>query len=834
MSTSYVMATQIQPWDALRAVTLHERDVQMFARIGVPIDLLEEAHIERVSDFDARDRFGISGPASRNMAGIMFPHYSYLTGQRVTARVRRDNPEIEDGKPKDKYISAYGDGKHLYFPPDARVKLQEPGSPIILVEAEKSVLAVTAWARRTSTDVIPVGMGGCWGWRGRIGKDVGVNGERVDVTGPLPDLAVCDGRVVYLLLDSNVDSNSKVQAARNALARELTGRGCTVRLCHLPEEPGINGPDDYIGARGDDALAKILDSARPMVASCDWGGGRFEVTDKGVSYIGPDDKDGNPRSPVWICSPLHIVAITRDHKSSEWGRLLEWRDRDGVRHQWAMPNALLQGDGVDVRRELAREGIAISPLKAARELLAIYLQVWPVDARARCVDRLGWHGGVYVLPGEVFGNNGERVVFQNAGYVEPAFSVAGTVEEWRDNVATLAQGNSRLQLAICIAFAGTLLELAGEDSGGFHLHGPSSTGKTSALKAGVSVWGKPEQPDSYCRSWRSTTNGLEGLAALHNDGLLVLDELNQADPREVGEAAYLLANGLGKARATRMGTARQPASWRLLFMSSGEESLSAFMARAGQKPTAGQEIRLAEIVADAGAGLGVFEDLHGCADGAALVFAVKEAVSRYHGAVGAEWLKLVVRDRSELGTILHDGIRKFIAEFVPKGATGQVERVARRFALVAVAGEIATHYGLTGWSSGESRTAVGKCFVSWLSSTGGTITREEQALLAQVSGFFEKNGASRFQDILSKDEHIVNRAGFFRTVGDNRREYLVLPQAFKTEVCVGFDLKYAIEILRDRGWLLPGKDKSAQKTRLPGLGDMRTYVISAKMWESDE
>lgn len=123
---------------------LNERDLQMFARIGVPPDLLEEAHIERVSDRDARERFGIQGPVSKNMAGIVFPYYSHVTGQRVTARVRRDNPEMEDGRPRNKYISAFGDGRHLYFPPDARSKLQESTTPIVLVEAEKSVLALTA------------------------------------------------------------------------------------------------------------------------------------------------------------------------------------------------------------------------------------------------------------------------------------------------------------------------------------------------------------------------------------------------------------------------------------------------------------------------------------------------------------------------------------------------------------------------------------------------------------------------------------------------------------------------------------------------------------------
>lgn len=117
------------------------------------------------------------------------------------------------------------------------------------------------------------------------------------------------------------------------------------------------------------------------------------------------------------------------------------------------------------------------------------------------------------------------------------------------------------------------------------------------------MWG---DPSAYPRLWRATANGLEGLAALHNDGLLILDELSQIDPKEAGEAAYLLANGQGKARASRTGTARQSARWRLLFLSAGEESLTALMARVGRKVNAGQEIRLADLDADAGAGMGAF------------------------------------------------------------------------------------------------------------------------------------------------------------------------------------------------------------------------------------
>lgn len=245
--------------------TLNARDLQVFEHIGVLPDLLEEAHIERVSDGDARERFGIVGSASKNMAGIVFPYYSHVTGHRVTARIRRDNPEIEDGKPKNKYVSAYGDGRHLYFPPDAQGKLKESTMPIVLVEAEKSVLALTAWAQRTGTDLLPVGLGGCWGWRGRIGKAEGIDGSRVDVTGPLPDLAVCDGRKVYVCLDANVATNSKVQAARAATVRELRKRGCNVLICNLPLVDGVNGPDDLIAVRGDDAMQAVFDGATARI-----------------------------------------------------------------------------------------------------------------------------------------------------------------------------------------------------------------------------------------------------------------------------------------------------------------------------------------------------------------------------------------------------------------------------------------------------------------------------------------------------------------------------------------------------------------------------------------
>lgn len=565
--------------------------------------------------------------------------------------------------------------------------------------------------------------------------------------------------------------------------------------------------------------------------TCTYGGGTFDVSHRGVFFIGTD-KDGNEQPPRWICSPLAVVAKTRDAKSGEWGRLLEWRDDDRVRHQWAMPLELLQSDGTDMRRELARMGLSIAPGKAQRDLLASFVQVWPVESRARCVERLGWHGAVYVTPSESIGQDNEIVVFQNAHAIDPAFSIAGTLDDWRGSVALLAAGNSRLVFALSVAFAGALADVAGEDSGGFHLRGGSSSGKTTALKVAASVWG---DPSTYPRLWRATANGLEGLAALHNDGLLILDELSQVDPKEAGEAAYLLANGQGKARASRTGAARQSARWRLLFLSAGEESLTALMARAGRKTNAGQEIRLADIDADAGAGMGAFETLHDQPSPATLALTIKDAATRCHGAVGVEWLRFIVKDRPKLGDMIAEGIKQFVSEVTPADAAGQVLRVARRFALVAVAGELATHYGLTGWNDDESNAAARKCFAAWLEAFGGTGNREERNMLAQVRAFFEAHGASRFEDMTSThDQRIINRAGFYRIGTNGEREFLVMPEAFKREVCQGFDIRSATAALVAAGWVEPGKDgRDTQKPRIPGIGPTRCYVFTSRMWEGE-
>lgn len=579
--------------------------------------------------------------------------------------------------------------------------------------------------------------------------------------------------------------------------------------------------------------------------------GRYEVTEDGVYFLASTDDDEAPKR-IWLSAPIELLARTRDHRSGDWGKLLRWRDADGVEHIWAMPMKILQGDPSELRREFAQQGLQMATGSKARGLFIAFLDSCETDRRARCVGRPGWHDNVFVTPDEMIGDDDELVVYQGTTVAGSSFSSSGSVEQWRNAVARLAAGNTRLQFAISVALAAPLADIASEDGGGFHFIGKTSCGKTTVLRAAASVWGDPAK---YPREWRATANGLEGVAVQHNDGLLILDELNQIDPREAGEASYLLANGQGKSRAGRTGAARPVAQWRVLFLSAGEQSLSTIMSSVGKKVTAGQEVRLVEIDADAGADMGIFETLHELDEPGEMALRIKEVALQYHGAVGRAWLELIVANRKDLEASLPDRIRKCVDGMLPNGATGQAARVARRMALVAVAGELASEYGLTPWTVGAATDAASTCFRNWYQTFGGSQSREDKALLDQVRAFFEAHGESRFVALdksvfenldsmsvstaddgtprLVRDDHVRvhNRAGYRVTNGDGLEEYWVLPLAFRNELCKGFSQRYAAKVLVEKGWLTRGSDgKNSLQRRLPGLGPTRVYVINPAVW----
>ena len=71
------------------------------------------------------------------------------------------------------------------------------------------------------------------------------------------------------------------------------------------------------------------------------------------------------------------------------------------------------------------------------------------------------------------------------------------------------------------------------------------------------------------------------------------------------------------------------------------------MGERGATPMAGQEVRLANLPADAGVGLGVFQQLHRFASGDALSAHLRQAARTYYGTAARAFIEKLTQSRQE-------------------------------------------------------------------------------------------------------------------------------------------------------------------------------------------
>jgi putative DNA primase/helicase len=549
-----------------------------------------------------------------------------------------------------------------------------------------------------------------------------------------------------------------------------------------------------------------------------------------------EETSKSPSVPIdtWISGPVHLEALTRNSEGQDFGVLLRFLDREGNSRLWAMPYELLCGTGEEARRELLSMGLAIEPRQRAE--FGRYLQHRTPKKRMLCTSRTGWTGsGAFVLPDGVVGPDAGGVVFQDGGRIGKGHGVAGTVESWRNSVSRLAIGNPLMTFGISMAFAAPTMELTHAEGGGVNFVGGSSSGKTTILEGARSTFGGPD----FKRSWRATSNGVEGVAEQHNDLILCMDEMSEVEPREAGQIAYMLTNGVGKSRATRTGASRPPKRWRTLVFSTGEQSLEATMQAGRLAPKAGQSVRLLDLRADSRRH-GCFDELHGHGSGRALSDAIKRAAKENYGAVGRAFLERLTRDERDFGELLE--ITKSIPAFA--GHSGQEGRAAARFALIGMAGELASEYELTGWPENAAINAAAEAFRAWLAFRG-TGDQEPRKIREAVRDFLDRHGESRFIEDGAKtdarfdsdERHTRDRAGYrhddIRGKGPTERlvKIYYFNSAAMKEATAGFELSTVIEVLKECGALEPPGNGKAQQQRKFGGINGKWYVISRERLE---
>jgi uncharacterized protein (DUF927 family) len=549
-------------------------------------------------------------------------------------------------------------------------------------------------------------------------------------------------------------------------------------------------------------------------------GAFLHILDNGLYLIKEKrDDDGEVKQTrTFISRSAIILGEARSLKNDNWMRVIQFYDKDNTLHRLLIPYEHFMGEAQEAMRVFANHGL-MPPRQAYKKNVFInYIQDYPIEQRFRSVERAGWYGYSFVTTNRTYGNGTDEELLFRSEMKDP-YSTLGSLEGWQE-LSLLVEPHSLAVLTFSCAFSGQLVLPLNAESGGFHIYGTSSHGKSTITKASCGIWGNPED---VSRPWLTTDNALENTAELRNDSFLNLDELSQqTNPKSATNIIYMVTSGQGKARSSKTGKNRESKQFRLMYTSTGEVTLEEFARRANINIDAGLLLRFAHLSSDAGKGYGVFDCINYGTHSKDVGNRINELASQHYGHAGIKWLEYLTQDKDAVMEKAQALLDNFIEQHTHI-KNGQASRVLRRFALVAVAGELATLAGITGWQQGRAFEAIAQCFNTWLSSLGNGENMEETRILEHIKAFFESNGTSRFEELTVirqadgevRRQRIHNRVGYYDPVD---KVYLVSAIMFKKEMCIGMNYANVKKVLIKHGWIKEFIE-----------GDKKLYVKKSKI-----
>ncbi|OFR54896.1 helicase [Neisseria sp. HMSC067G11] len=520
----------------------------------------------------------------------------------------------------------------------------------------------------------------------------------------------------------------------------------------------------------------------------------FEIDNRGVWWVNVrTDKDGDiiESEPQFLSDSIDIIGTGQDNDGAYY-RIIKFKDKITRQQKTA---ALPQAEIADGKcwGRLGFYGLSIESNPTKRRKLADYLQKEGSQTAFTITDRAGWHEDSYIMPsGETITatDKDPAIIYNGDTSQAKAYQPNGELTDWQQNIARYAVGNSRLCLALGASFAAPLLSLLNEESGGFHLMGDSSDGKTTAAKVALSVWGKPS---GSLLSWSGTKIGFSNTAAARNDGLLVLDEIGQASPHVIGDTVYSVMNGINKVQGAKQGGNRALSRWKVMMFSTGEKTPDSILKHNKGDWNAGQAARLPSI--RAAAQYGIYDTLHGFEDGALLSEHIAQSAEKYHGTAGRLFIQQLLDDLEQAKQQATERMAAFMAT-IPE-LSGQARRVAKRFAIAAAALELAAP--VTGLPVGVGMAGVKKCFDEWLEANGAG-KHEDRRIIEQAEDFIAQHAlGTRFMEWSDKSTN-KDHAGYRKQEGE-KLELWVIRRVFADEIAQSFDEAKVCRVLVDNGLL---------------------------------
>lgn len=271
----------------------------------------------------------------------------------------------------------------------------------------------------------------------------------------------------------------------------------------------------------------------------------------GVYMLFRDDQ--GEEGHLCICPhDFYVVGRVFDPNDGECAVLRVHLPHDPVREFNVPLHGLTSPD--EFRKAVSREGIMI--LSHEVRPLMTYIQGWVMELQhrssaLRARRQYGWFNDnkSFVLGNREYVRNSPPIVnhpsattFQSFEYFQPR----GTLEGWKDMISFYnREGLEAHQLVVISSFASILLQMIPNIAGcGLNVyHKDSGYGKTTAMLAGASAWGRPQDLVSTAQS---TKNAQMLRAELMKNLPLYIDELTNMDPEELSDLYLQVASADGK------------------------------------------------------------------------------------------------------------------------------------------------------------------------------------------------------------------------------------------------------------------------------------------------
>ncbi len=528
--------------------------------------------------------------------------------------------------------------------------------------------------------------------------------------------------------------------------------------------------------------------------------GVFECTSDGLLYYpDPDDRTDCRK----LASPIEVIALARDKDALLWSKYIKLTDPDGNVHYCTILYSDLNGSGEKALDALSHEGLCYEANKWSKDKLLNYLRSAMPSARVLFVGKNGWIGKTNkFFPFDMGKQSDGKYLHPLTPMSNMPFEQTGTLEEWQEHIAKPCMDNPLLQMAIITALAGPFLKGVEHQGFGVHFYGHSSSGKTTCLRVASSVTG------GEMKAWRATDNGLEGIAEQFNDNCLLLDELGQCTSEAVSNVAYMLPNGQGKARATKLGDAREIRKWLLVFLSTGELTITDKINQNHRTTAmAGQEIRCISLLADGGTDQGVFSQVPEGISPSAFADQFVSDSKKYKGVALLDAIELVKQFQERAFFAIENHSKAFL-EGLKKKMSSQVGRVASNFAFLAGVGEFCIEHKLLPWNQGDAQKAAKFCFEQWFKHNGTSGSFEIEQSAKKLEKLIMHNFYGEFSSFENTNKK--NSPAFQYSRNGKTMWFITKRYCIDSGICKNYQYNDLVKYLDEKGLLVKDKNGNVQ------------------------